>query len=804
MDCRQKYEILTKIIEISSATSQINERLTQAAHFLCIKDLAPTIAFYLLQHRGRHLTLRIAADSAGSLQLPTPPYSYNLPSLDDPLCKPLTTRLPNPLDPERLNPNDLFIKQLPHGWSLPLADETQTYGTMVLLNSTPFNLDNDTIRFVLVICRQITIILRSSILKNRDRLKVRRLKFLHQIGAQLNASEDVQNVFSKLSDSALIFFSDSASILNIFAVDQSPTKSIDQGFIDAEQRELVLQVSRHQATNLKFTSPPLVIDQNNAQSSSTIYRRFFSQFCAHIILPLKSQGKMIGTLEFFLTDKPRSRNLLPLEKEDLEILEILTVHLAATLERTRAQNQLFTANQTSLLRTQQLTLSHKMKTALLAADTPDEIIRLTLGALASNKGFTCSPALYLEFQENDESWQARFYATAPNQAPDDSDQPEENNHLEALTNHLLEASALVPEQIKQELKMLKIPKFDKSPSRFQQALNGRKPAMIPAQFVTVLHAKLSSLLPGQKVVIIPIFNHEHPKGLMLANADRISQEDLNYITLFTDAATLALDNTELYQHLQNSLASLNNAQLRLSQSEKLMALGEMAASIAHEIKNPLVSIAGFARRLHKKIPDQSREKAYSQIITKEIERLEEIVNNVLSFSRPESIKFEPQDLNLLIDETIALFTRELKKLEINLEVQLTPEMAALECDGNQLKQVLINLFSNSIQALADTSTDNERHISVRTSYYCDLKKQQERALIEIKDNGKGIQEQFIHDIFNPFFTTKHDGTGLGLPICHRIILNHQGNIRIHNREGKGVMVTVSLPFIHKSQSKPTV
>ncbi|MCK5540256.1 MAG: hypothetical protein KAI69_04955, partial [Deltaproteobacteria bacterium] len=81
---------------------------------------------------------------------------------------------------------------------------------------------------------------------------------------------------------------------------------------------------------------------------------------------------------------------------------------------------------------------------------------------------------------------------------------------------------------------------------------------------------------------------------------------------------------------------------------------------------------------------------------------------------------------------------------------------------------------------------------------------QEKALIEIEDNGNGIQEQVIHDIFNPFFTTKHDGTGLGLPICHRIILNHQGDIRIHNRVGKGVMVSISLPFNHKEPPKPIV
>ncbi|MCD6292467.1 MAG: hypothetical protein J7M09_03295 [Deltaproteobacteria bacterium] len=807
MNSRQKYDILTKVVEICCSTSQINVRLAQIAHYLCANDLAPTIAFYLLQRRERYLTLRIAADSDGSLQLPIPPFSYKLPLSNDPFCKPLTTLLPNLLDHNTLHSDDLFRSSHPHGWSLPLADENQAYGIMVLCNPTPFSIDNETILFLQVICRQITLSLRCSIFKNRGKKKVRRLKFLHRIGAQLSASEDIQSVFTQLSDSTLPFFSHSASILNVFALDQSKARSFEQGLSDHNQREMVLHVSQTQSHPKKSIRHPLVIDKKSSlpPSSTSIYQQFFKQFCAHIILPLHSQNRMVGTLEFFLADNFQSRELLPLEKEDLELLEILAVHLAATLERTRAQNQLSTANQAALLRTLQLTLSHQMKNALLAADTPEETIRLTLGALVIDEGFACSPALYLEFKEHENSWHALFYATTPTQTPNDFNKmaEKENDQLEALTNHLLKASSQLPEKIQENITECRLPDFNTAPNRFQQAVAGRKPTIIQTEFVTVLHPRLKALLPGQNIIVIPISSQDKLNGLILANADRIDTLDLTYITLFTDAAAQALDNTQLYRHLQNSLASLNNAQSRLAQSEKLVALGEMATSIAHEIKNPLVSIGGFARRLHKKIPDQSREKAYSQIITKEIERLENIVNNVLSFSRPKSEIFEPQDLNQLIKETVDLFSRELKSQKISLELQLAPEMSMVECDGNQLKQVLINLLNNSIQAMSGTTSTNLQ-IRVRTSSYCDLKEQKEKALIEIEDNGTGIEKQFIHDIFNPFFTTKHDGTGLGLPICHRIILNHQGDIRIQNREDNGVKVTISLPFEHTVQSRTKI
>ena len=804
MDALKKFDSLSKIIAISSSDAHINNRLLQIAQYLCLKGVAPTISFYLLQHRDRQLTLRLAVDSGGGLRLPTPPGSYTQPTGNS-LCKPLATRSANPLDPAEAKGNDLFRKKRPYGWSLPIADETRVYGVMALLHHEPFPVADETIQFLLIVCRQIALCLKSDIFKKQAHRKVSRLKFLHRIGARLNACENLQNVFSQLPDSSPEFFAHTASVLTISAADKIQQQIFDQGFKNATQRQAALNLSRQLAAQTRFTPYPAVVDQNSRPAP--LYEHFFEHFSAHITIPLISRGIRLGTLEFFLDRNPESQKLLPLEKPDLELLEILAAHIAATLERTRTRLQLNAANQAAQLRTRQLTISHQMKNALLAADSPNTIIRLTLGALVSNEGFSCSPAIFLEYLEKEKIWCTRFYARTPQIKGEDNtcNFTDDSTPLKTLADHLLETTLNLPSRIEADLAKLKFNDLGMAPSRFQHVLSKQKPAIINARFVTALHPTLKRMLPASTIVVIPIPGKERLQGIILAKADRIKQQDLSYISLFTDAATLALDNTKLYQLLQNSLATLNSAQARLTQSEKLVALGEMATSIAHEIKNPLVSIGGFARRLHKLIPDQSREKNYSLVITKEIERLEEIVNNVLSFSRPETNQFTPHDINRLITETTALFTRELKKLGIELHLQLTPVRFPVECDGNQIKQVLINLVNNSIHAItASDHNSGGHHITIRTIPFCDLNKRDERALIEIEDNGSGIQEEVLHDIFNPFFTTKHDGTGLGLPICHRIILNHQGEIRVHNRINRGVKVVISLPSEHKIQPEPSV
>jgi len=225
------------------------------------------------------------------------------------------------------------------------------------------------------------------------------------------------------------------------------------------------------------------------------------------------------------------------------------------------------------------------------------------------------------------------------------------------------------------------------------------------------------------------------------------------------------------------------------QSEKLMALGEMAARIAHEIKNPLTAIGGFARRIASPKPGGGAPpvKRYAGIILNEVERLERIINETLYFSRERIPAFRPTDLNSEIRDVLSMFREELEEARISSVVDLPPDLPSITADPDQIRQVVWNLISNAIQAMGGSGiltvvthpADPAEGIGV---------------VLEVSDTGGGIPRDMVHNIFNPFFTTKAKGTGLGLPIVHAIVEKHGGTIHLDNREGVGVAFSIFFPL----------
>jgi PAS domain S-box-containing protein len=233
-------------------------------------------------------------------------------------------------------------------------------------------------------------------------------------------------------------------------------------------------------------------------------------------------------------------------------------------------------------------------------------------------------------------------------------------------------------------------------------------------------------------------------------------------------------------HVVRDITELKQLQQKLVMSEKMAALGEVAAKVAHEIRNPLVSVGGFAKRLENKLDGNLRE--YAGIIVKEVSRLEGILKEILGFVKEVRLAKEPVNLNHLLDDIIRLMESDMEERGVSLrkEYQQIPEVFI---DPYRVKEAIVNIITNAVQALTGSGT-----IAISTSV------QDHEALLEIRDTGKGIPEADLQSIFNPFFTTKSSGTGLGLAITHRIIQEHNGRIEVESEVDKGTVFKVYLPI----------
>ncbi|MFC8689340.1 PAS domain S-box protein [Brevibacillus porteri] len=224
----------------------------------------------------------------------------------------------------------------------------------------------------------------------------------------------------------------------------------------------------------------------------------------------------------------------------------------------------------------------------------------------------------------------------------------------------------------------------------------------------------------------------------------------------------------------------NNEEL-LRKAEKLSVIGELAAGIAHEIRNPLTSLKGFIQFLY---PSMNDNQQYADIMLSELDRINFIVSELLVLAKPHSIQIKPLPLIPLLESVLALLRSEanLKNIDFRTAFAYHPIIAGEE---NQLKQVFINIIKNAIEAI-----DGHGEVLIATAL-----KDNHQVLITLTDTGCGISEEMIHKLGAPFFTTKENGTGLGLMISSKIMKDHHGSLEIKSREHEGTVVEITLPIV---------
>lgn len=236
--------------------------------------------------------------------------------------------------------------------------------------------------------------------------------------------------------------------------------------------------------------------------------------------------------------------------------------------------------------------------------------------------------------------------------------------------------------------------------------------------------------------------------------------------------------------MSRTLAAQQRLEKQVQEAERLEAVGEVAAGLAHEIRNPLMAVKGFAQLLGENLTKEEKTE-YLNIIFQEADRMDHLIEQLLCFARPALAEVKPVDVNEVLHNTLLLVGTPARHQNIELTCTLAPDLPRILVNGGQLKQVYLNLIINAIQSISR----QQGHVHISTQY----DQENRHVRVDIEDNGGGIEANNISRIFNPFFTTKERGTGLGLAVAYRLMENWGGKISVKSAIGQGSQFTLLFP-----------
>jgi two-component system NtrC family sensor kinase len=275
--------------------------------------------------------------------------------------------------------------------------------------------------------------------------------------------------------------------------------------------------------------------------------------------------------------------------------------------------------------------------------------------------------------------------------------------------------------------------------------------------------------------LIGILNLGHREG-----KEMYSEEDVEVLSTLANQAAIAIENARLYENLKQSQNIIRRA-------DRLSSLGMLTAGLAHEIRNPLVAIRTFTQLLPERYQDQEFRELFQSLAMKEVDRICGLVNDLLSFARPSTPNMSAQDVSEVVGNIARILQSQAKEKDVKIGLHMAARLPKIFIDKEQIKQVCMNLILNAIQSIEGGGS-----VEIGTHLFGENGARR-FVQIEVRDTGVGIPEKDIENIFNPFFTTKKDGSGLGLSISHQIIKEHGGYIVVESEVGRGTSFFIRLP-----------
>jgi two-component system, NtrC family, sensor histidine kinase HydH len=503
--------------------------------------------------------------------------------------------------------------------------------------------------------------------------------------------------------------------------------------------------------------------------------------CHALSTPLGRSGSPLGTLTLF-----GGPDLF--EPEQIELAEtVARLVSCALIEATSSQRILSFATENEK-KLKELSLLYRMSNTMLSTIKLNKLIHLTLTALTSGPEPFFDRAMLFLVNERSGVLLGMLGVTRetapPLSIPDGGSDDILSSRWDISEAEM--AAQRDSEFCRQVLgKRLEL---DGSLNIASQAVLEKRLVYIPDE----IDATGLDLHGGKRLALAasPLIAHGQAVGAVLVDnaltKSAMTQEDLRFLQLFANQAGMAIENSMLYNKIEDANRQLSEAQENLLQKERLAAIGEMAAGIAHELKGPLVSIGGFAGRLTRKLPQDTHEWGHADLIVREVLRLEAILSEILLFSKKTTICYTRCNIAEIVKDSLDVVTPPLEEKQISVSTKFPRQKLLLLGDAQQLKQVFINIILNALDAMG-----NGGKLAIQVSG-SELEGK-DAVCVKLADTGGGIPLEALNSIFTPFYTTKESGTGLGLPIANRIITNHGGKIQVTNTPGQGVEFRVILP-----------
>jgi len=447
-------------------------------------------------------------------------------------------------------------------------------------------------------------------------------------------------------------------------------------------------------------------------------------------------------------------------------------------------------------RSREIRFLHEIGQVLQSSMNLDEVLAMALTAVTSGKGFGLNRAILLLVDPERQLLRGHF-AVGPRHREEANriwqEIADTDYSLEQMGLHFFEQKMVAEkDKFRDLLELLSVP-LNRGDHLLVKTLNEQVSRCVDDLYrETSIDRGQVEALGVRQLLLVPLISHNNPIGLLLAdniiNNQPISAEDVQSLETFALPVSFAIERAAYYQKLQEKLAQLTEANRRLKEQqnlilrmEKMALVGKLTANIAHSIRNPLTIIGGFARTLSRSTDLDDSRRTYIESIVKEARKLEEVLQEVLTYSESLHPTLDLWDVNQLVTSIYTSLADDLRLSGIAGRLQLDPGLPLLRIDFKKLSYCIRSIVSNALEAMP-----NGGSLNLSTS------RQNEEAWVLIEDSGPGMDAETLQAATTPFFSTKDQGTGLGLSLCARILEGHGARLEIASALGVGTTFTIRL------------